>query len=67
MKRENVSLTRRKTVNWTKNERKKKSGGLTKENKLSQLPDEIVIKILSTLIVFNKVTRGDMTCHIVTK
>ena len=39
-------------MNSTTNERKKKSGGVTKNDKLSQLPDdEIILRILSTLDV----------------
>ncbi|KAK7371978.1 hypothetical protein VNO80_05345 [Phaseolus coccineus] len=52
MKRRNViSHSRRETVNSVRNERKKKSDGVTTEDRLSQLPDEIILRILSALDV----------------
>jgi len=51
-KERNFSLSRRETVNLAKTERKKKRGGVTKEDKLSQLPDEIILRVLFTLIGF---------------
>ena len=51
---------KRETV---KSKKEKKSDGVTKDDKLSQLPDEIILRILSTLIVLNKMTRGEVTCN----